>query len=153
MADRYFDKFPLVRYSNNVVVDITSKEDLVTYARNAIVFSQEGDFLFYQTEQANKKIVEIPFKEIDEDDVIMEKSINVERDFQKGVKVLDARKEEFMVRKGLDETIPEEYRNAKTEFEKIQQREQEVLHGERLSGVEKRPRCRIRLPTCIDHRR
>lgn len=37
------------------------KEDLVTYARNATVFSQEGDFLFYQTEQANKKIVDIPY--------------------------------------------------------------------------------------------
>ena len=65
-------------------------------------------------------------EDIDDEDVIMEKSINVERDFQKGVKVLDARKEEFMVRKGLDESIPEEYRQAKTEFEKIQQREQEV---------------------------
>jgi hypothetical protein len=65
-------------------------------------------------------------EEYDDEDVIMEKSINVERDFQKGVKVLDARKEEFMVRKGLDETIPEEYRNAKTEFEKIKQQEQEV---------------------------
>jgi soluble cytochrome b562 len=65
-------------------------------------------------------------EEYDDEDVIMEKSINVERDFQKGVKVLDARKEEFMVRKGLDETIPEEYLQAKTEFEKIKQQESEV---------------------------
>ena len=65
-------------------------------------------------------------EDIDDEEVIMEKSINVERDFQKGVKVLDARKEEFMVRKGLDETIPEEYKVAKTEFEKIKQQEQEI---------------------------
>lgn len=65
-------------------------------------------------------------EDIDDEDEVMLKSINVERDFQKGVKLLDARKEEFMVRKGLDETIPEEYRNAKTEFERIKQREEDV---------------------------
>lgn len=65
-------------------------------------------------------------EDIDDEEVVMEKSINVERDFQKGVKVLDARKEEFMVRKGLDEAIPEEYKVAKTEIERIKQREQEI---------------------------
>lgn len=38
-----------------------TKDDTVTYARNATLFSQQGDLIFYQTEMGNKKVTDIPY--------------------------------------------------------------------------------------------
>lgn len=51
--------------------------------------------------------------EYDDEDTITDKEINIERDYQKGLKLLDAQKEKYMVRKGLDESVPAEYKEAK----------------------------------------
>ena len=37
------------------------KNDTITYARNATMFSQQGDLIFYQTEMGNKLVTNIPF--------------------------------------------------------------------------------------------
>ena len=36
-------------------------EDTVIHARNSIMFSQQGDLIFYQNEQANRKVTDIPY--------------------------------------------------------------------------------------------
>jgi hypothetical protein len=56
----------------------------------------------------------------------MERQINIERDFQKGLKVLEDRKQEFMVPRGSeDQSIPEEYRNAKAIIESLKKQQEE----------------------------
>lgn len=63
--------------------------------------------------------------EVDDDDEIMDKEINIERDFQKGLKVLEERKQEFMVPRGSDESIPEDFRNAKSLVDTLAKQQQE----------------------------
>lgn len=48
----------------------------------------------------------------DEDDVT-DMEINIERDYQKGLKLLESQKEKYKVVKGLDESIPEDFKKAK----------------------------------------
>ena len=51
--------------------------------------------------------------EYDDEDVILDKQINIERDYQKGLAKLESQKEQYKVVRGSDELVPEEYKNAK----------------------------------------
>ena len=51
--------------------------------------------------------------EFADDDEITDKEINIERDYQKGLKLLESQKEKYNVAKGLDESIPEDFKKAK----------------------------------------
>lgn len=77
-------------------------------------------------------------EEYDEEDVVMERQINIEKDYQKGLSLLEKQKQEFMVVKGLEETIPEEYREAKSFYDKQQENEKlfQENRTEYLSKVE-----------------
>jgi hypothetical protein len=65
-------------------------------------------------------------EDIDDEDFITDREINIERDFQKGLKVLESRKQEFMVPRGSeDQSIPEEYRTAKSTIDGLKQQQEE----------------------------
>ena len=89
--------------------------------------------LKFENPTLNQKQLEFLFKktyefdeDIDEEDFVMERQINIERDFQKGLKVLEDRKQEFMVPRGSeDQSIPEEYRNAKATIESLKKQQEE----------------------------
>lgn len=51
--------------------------------------------------------------EYDDEDVILDKQIDIEKDYQKVISLLESQKEKYMVRRGSDETIPDEYKTAK----------------------------------------
>lgn len=67
--------------------------------------------------------------EFADDDEITDKEINIERDYQKGLKLLENNKEKYMVRRGSDESIPEEFRKAKELVDNSikQQEENEII--------------------------
>lgn len=102
-------------------------------------------FLKTENPTLNEKQIEFLYnknynydEEYDEEDVVMERQINIEKDYQKGLSLLEKQKEEFMVVKGLDETIPEEYREAKSFYDKQQENEKlfQENRNEYLSKVE-----------------
>ena len=53
-------------------------------------------------------------EDYDDEDVILDKQINIERDYQKGLAKLESQKEQYKVVRGSDELVPEEYKSAKT---------------------------------------
>lgn len=53
------------------------------------------------------------------------KEINAKDDFQKGLKLLEENKEKYKVVKGFDETIPQEFKDAKSIVEKLQLQQEE----------------------------
>jgi hypothetical protein len=63
--------------------------------------------------------------EFDDDDVITDKQINIEKDYQKGLVKLEGQKEKYKVVKGFDETIPEDFRNAKEFSDNFQKQQEE----------------------------
>jgi len=76
-----------------------------------------------QIERLFKKEYEIP--EFADDDEITDKEINIERDYQKGLKLLESQKEKYMVPKGLDESVPEDFRKAKEFVDNFTKQQQE----------------------------
>ena len=76
-----------------------------------------------QIERLFKKEYEIP--EFADDDEITDKEINIERDYQKGLKLLESQKEKYMVPKGLDESVPEDFRKAKEFVDNLTKQQQE----------------------------
>ncbi len=76
-----------------------------------------------QIERLYKKEYEIP--EFADDDEITDKEINIERDYQKGLKLLESQKEKYMVPKGLDESVPEDFRKAKEFVDNLTKQQQE----------------------------
>lgn len=52
--------------------------------------------------------------EFDDEDTITDKEINIERDYQKGLAKLEFQKEQYKAVRGSDETVPQEYKEAKT---------------------------------------
>jgi len=65
-------------------------------------------------------------EDINEKDFVMERQINIERDYQKGLNALESRKQEFMVSRGSDDqSIPEEYRTAKSQIDSLKQQQEE----------------------------
>jgi hypothetical protein len=51
--------------------------------------------------------------EFADEDEITDKEINIEKDYQKGLALLEGQKEKYKVVKGLDESIPEDFKKAK----------------------------------------
>jgi hypothetical protein len=87
-------------------------------AENPTLNQKQLEFLFKKTYEFDE--------DLDEEDFVMERQINIERDFQKGLKVLEDRKQEFMVPRGSeDQSIPEEYRNAKATIESLKKQQEE----------------------------
>lgn len=87
-------------------------------AENPTLNQKQLEFLFKKTYEFDE--------DLDEEDFVMERQINIERDFQKGLKVLEDRKQEFMVPRGSeDQSIPEEYRNAKAIIESLKKQQEE----------------------------
>jgi hypothetical protein len=86
-------------------------------SQNTNLDADEIDFLYKQKYSFDS--------ETDYDDVIMEKKINAKIDFQKGIEILEKQKEQFMVRRGSDESVPEEYRNAKNLVDNWQKQQEE----------------------------
>lgn len=76
-----------------------------------------------QIERLFKKEYEIP--EFADDDEITDKEINIERDYQKGLKLLESQKEKYKVVKGLDESVPEDFRKAKEFVDNLTKQQQE----------------------------
>ena len=76
-----------------------------------------------QIERLFKKEYEIP--EFADDDEITDKEINIERDYQKGLKLLESQKEKYMVPKGLDESVPEDFRKAKEFVDNLTKQQEE----------------------------
>jgi hypothetical protein len=86
-------------------------------AENPTLNDRQIEFLYKKTYEFDA--------DIDDDDFVMEREINIERDYQKGLKLLESRKEEFMVPRGSDESIPEDYRNAKTTLDSYAKQQEE----------------------------
>lgn len=86
-------------------------------ADNPTLNQKQLEFLYKKTYEFDA--------DIDEDDFVMEREINIERDYQKGLKLLESRKEEFMVPRGSDESIPEDYRIAKTTLDTYAKQQEE----------------------------
>ena len=94
-------------------------------AENPTLNQKQLEFLFKKTYEFDE--------DIDEEDFVMERQINIERDYQKGLKVVEDRKKEFEVPRGSeDQSIPEEYRTAKTLVDSLakQQEEDDKLFSE-----------------------
>lgn len=86
-------------------------------AENPTLNDKQIEFLYKRTYEFDE--------DIDEEDFVMERQINIERDYQKGLKLLESRKEEFMVPRGSDESIPEDYRIAKTTLDNYAKQQEE----------------------------
>jgi len=86
-------------------------------ADNPTLNDKQLEFLYKKTYEFDA--------DIDEEDFVMEREINIERDYQKGLKLLESRKEEYMVPRGSDESIPEDYRIAKTTLDSYAKQQEE----------------------------
>jgi len=66
--------------------------------------------------------------EYDDEDVVMEKKINLKTDYREGLDLLEKQKEQYKVVRGSDEFVPEEFRQAKALVDnwQIQQKESEI---------------------------
>jgi len=85
---------------------------------NPTLNQKQLEFLFKKTYEFDE--------EVDEEDFVMERQINIERDYQKGLKALESRKQEFMVPRGSeDQSIPEEYKSAKATIESLKKQQEE----------------------------
>ena len=51
--------------------------------------------------------------EYDDEDTILDKQINIEKDYQKGLAKLESQKEQYKAVRGSDELVPDEYKSAK----------------------------------------
>lgn len=60
-----------------------------------------------------------------DDDVILDKQIEIEKDYQRGLKLLEDQKEKYMVRKGFDESLPEEVKQKVQAFDSFQKQQEE----------------------------
>jgi len=64
--------------------------------------------------------------DLDDDNEITMKEINIERDYQRGLNALNTQKEQYKTVRGSDDSsIPEEYRNAKTAMDTMLQQQEE----------------------------
>ena len=63
--------------------------------------------------------------EYDDEDVVLDKQINIERDYQKGLAKLESQKEQYKVVRGSDELVPEEYKSAKATVDNWNKQQEE----------------------------
>lgn len=80
---------------------------------NPTLTDKEIDFLFKENYTFDEEYAE--------ESEQMRKGIRQKTDLQKAYDLLEKRKEEYMVHRGSDELIPEDYKQAKTIVEKLQQ--------------------------------
>lgn len=80
-------------------------------SKNPTLSEKEIDFLFKKNYSYDE--------ELDEEDVVMEKTINKKRDLQDAYTVLDEQKEKYKVNRGSENNIPEEFKTAKQTLEQI----------------------------------
>jgi len=64
--------------------------------------------------------------DLDDDNEITMKEINIERDYQRGLRTLESQKEQYKAVRGSDEGIPEEYKNAKTAMDNMLKQQEEA---------------------------
>ena len=83
---------------------------------NPLLSKKEIDFLYDKKYSFDE--------DIDDDDYVMERQINTKVDLQKAHNYLDKQKEDYMVKGGSDDYIPEEYRNAKADWEDLLQQQE-----------------------------
>lgn len=60
-----------------------------------------------------------------DDDVILDKEIEIEKDYQKGLALLESQKEKYMVRKGFDESLPEDVKTKVQAFDDFKKQQEE----------------------------
>lgn len=96
--------------------EVVLKELLKT--ENPTLNQKEIDFLYDKKYSFDE--------DIDDDDVVMERQINTKVDLKKAHSYLDKQKEDFMVDRGSDDYIPEEYRNAKADLDGLQQQQESI---------------------------
>jgi hypothetical protein len=60
-----------------------------------------------------------------DEDVILDKEIEIEKDYQRGLKLLEDQKEKYMIRKGFDESLPEEVKQKVQAFDSFQKQQEE----------------------------
>lgn len=100
------------------------QEDVLKHilkAKNPNLDKEEIDFLF------NKKY---SFdSELDEEDVVMEKKINLKTDYREALEFLESQKEQYKVVRRSDDFVPEDYKKAKEIVDnwQAQQKENEIL--------------------------
>lgn len=103
---------------------VSAEEKLIALLKidNPDLTEKEIDFLY------NKKYA-VDELEQDDTDIVMEKGINAKADLRRANEVLEKRKQEFMVPKGFEETIPEDYKQAKSFYDQaiLQQKENAKL--------------------------
>jgi hypothetical protein len=89
-------------------------------AKNPNLDEEEIDFLFKKKYSYDS--------EYDDEDVVMEKKINLKTDYREGLDLLEKQKEQYKVARGSDEFVPEEFRQAKALVDnwQIQQKESEI---------------------------
>ena len=85
---------------------------------NPTLTNKEIDFLFNENYTYDE--------EYSEESEVMRKSIKQKTDLQKAYSLLEKRKEEYMVHRGSDEFIPNEYKEAKTLVEKLSQEQRQT---------------------------
>lgn len=92
---------------------------------NPTLNDKEIDFLFKENYTFDEEYAE--------ESEQMRKGIRQKTDLQKAYDLLEKRKEEYMVRRGSDEFIPEDYKQAKTLVEQLQQEQlvNEKFHQEK----------------------
>lgn len=97
--------------SQEVVLKELLKKENPTLDKEDIDFLYEDKYVFDE--------------DIDSDRDIKSKQIKAKVDLQKAHSYLDKQKEEYMVNRGSEDYIPEEYRNAKAELESSQKQQEE----------------------------
>jgi hypothetical protein len=96
---------------NNVLKEMLRVE-------NPTLTDKEIDFLFKENYTYDE--------EYSDESEVMRKSIKQKTDLQKAYGLLEKRKEEYMVHRGSDEFIPNEYKEAKTLVERLSQEQKQT---------------------------
>lgn len=78
--------------------------------------------------------------DFDDEDVVMEKKINLKTDYREGLKLLESQKEQYMTRRSSDEFVPEDYKKAKEFLDNYnkQLEENQTVHEQLRSDFEQK---------------
>lgn len=98
--------------STEVVLKELLKKENPTLDQEDIDFLYEDKYVFDE--------------DLDSDREIKSKQIKAKVDLQNAYSYLEKQKEDYMVNRGSDDYIPEEYRNAKADWENLQQQQESV---------------------------
>lgn len=100
------------------------QEDVLRHilkSKNPNLDEDEIDFLFKKKYSFDS--------DLDDEDVVMEKKINLKTDYQEALNLLESQKEQYKVVGRSDEFVPEAYKEAKEFYDNLQaqQKENEIL--------------------------